>query len=291
MEVRDPYLSMGHHKAPKSGAGAAAGKAVTGLKTAQAAAAAAFVHEESESAKQTIKDLQTASEKVKKATDSIKTVDKDPTGLVLKLVNSQITEAMNAIDTVLTDLTTNKDDPDVKAYAKKIGIEPLQLLQNHLAVTRIGLNWGLKFNNLSAMPDPSTVFLKKTLSDLDMDMVALLGYPDNPDSKEVYKVLDTAKQELQAVIKDVDPPIDSISHQVQFVVSWNASASPSWSLVNFKGPSGPSPFASASRSDTHTLSIVMGSPTSATAKINAIQIGNSISNSINATPPRVTVAP
>ena len=61
----------------------------------------------------------------------------------------------------------------------------------------------------------------------------------------------------------VDPPIDAISHQIQFIVVWNANATPNWTLVHFKGPgAGLGPFASATDTNTHTLTIVMGVPNS-----------------------------
>ena len=34
----------------------------------------------------------------------------------------------------------------------------------------------------------------------------------------------------------LDPPIESISHQVQFVVALTGDISPNWTLVRFKGP-------------------------------------------------------
>jgi hypothetical protein len=57
-----------------------------------------------------------------------------------------------------------------------------------------------------------------------------------------------------------DPPIDSISHQIQFVVALSGSVSPNWTLVKFRGPTQSGSFAQASRVRTHTLAIVMASP-------------------------------
>lgn len=57
-----------------------------------------------------------------------------------------------------------------------------------------------------------------------------------------------------------DPPIDSISHQVQFIVGLTGSVSPNFTLVRFRGPAQSSPLASASRARTHTLAIIMASP-------------------------------
>jgi hypothetical protein len=59
----------------------------------------------------------------------------------------------------------------------------------------------------------------------------------------------------------LDPPIDAISHQVQFIVAISANANPTWSLVRFKGPSPTSGnFASLNGTTTDTLTITIGVP-------------------------------
>jgi hypothetical protein len=96
----------------------------------------------------------------------------------------------------------------------------------------------------------------------------------NQDTTEVskkisdfLKCLKTIQTTVQAILpksSPKDPPIDAISHQVNFVVAWNGSLNPSWTLVNFKGPTPSSGnFASLSESNTHNLTIVMGQPGSA----------------------------
>jgi hypothetical protein len=57
-----------------------------------------------------------------------------------------------------------------------------------------------------------------------------------------------------------DPPLDSISHQVQFVVGLSGSVSPNFTLVKFRGPAQSGSLAAVSRLRTHTLAIVMASP-------------------------------
>jgi len=57
-----------------------------------------------------------------------------------------------------------------------------------------------------------------------------------------------------------DPPLDSISHQVQFVVGLSGSVSPNFTLVKFRGPAQSGSLAAMSRVRTHTLAIVMASP-------------------------------
>ena len=57
-----------------------------------------------------------------------------------------------------------------------------------------------------------------------------------------------------------DPPIDSIGHQVQFIVVSTGNIAPNWSLVHFKGPAASGNLASLTDTRTHTLNIAMGSP-------------------------------
>jgi hypothetical protein len=57
-----------------------------------------------------------------------------------------------------------------------------------------------------------------------------------------------------------DPPIDSISHQIQFIVGLSGSISPHFTLVKFRGPTTSGSLAAASRVRTHTLAVVMASP-------------------------------
>jgi hypothetical protein len=57
-----------------------------------------------------------------------------------------------------------------------------------------------------------------------------------------------------------DPPLDAISHQVQFIVGLSGGLSPNFTLAKFRGPAQSGSLASASRVRTHTLAIVMASP-------------------------------
>jgi hypothetical protein len=80
---------------------------------------------------------------------------------------------------------------------------------------------------------------------------------------DIQKIADGAKNAKDAVDKVLDglphdPPIDALSHSVNFVVALSGNVTPTWSLVRFKGLTGT--FASGSHSNTHTLSIAMGSP-------------------------------
>lgn len=69
------------------------------------------------------------------------------------------------------------------------------------------------------------------------------------------------KANLPPAPAPLDPPIDAISHQVQFIVVLSASANPSWSLLHFKGPTATSGnFASLNGTNTDTLTITIGVP-------------------------------
>ena len=77
-------------------------------------------------------------------------------------------------------------------------------------------------------------------------------------------ILSLVQADIPASPPPKDPPIDAISHQVQFFILYNASANPTWTLVRFRGPTPTSgSFASLSQTNTHTLTIVMGEPGSA----------------------------
>jgi hypothetical protein len=81
--------------------------------------------------------------------------------------------------------------------------------------------------------------------------------------KQYVTDLESEANKIVGGLKHIDPPIDSLLHSVQFVLSYGASASPSWTLLQWKGPSptGASTFAAAGQR-THVLNIALG-PTAA----------------------------
>lgn len=87
------------------------------------------------------------------------------------------------------------------------------------------------------------------------------------EARALITTFENSRSDVLALInKPLDPPIDALSHQVQFLVAWSGSVNPSWTLVHFKGPSPSSgSFLSASQNNTHTLTIVVGPPNSQTA--------------------------
>jgi hypothetical protein len=85
----------------------------------------------------------------------------------------------------------------------------------------------------------------------------------------LFAVTANAKDRLVAFKKAVDsmleglphdPPIDALSHSIQFVVALTGNATPSWTLVDVKGPGAAGNLLSGSHTVTHTLAIAMGSP-------------------------------
>jgi hypothetical protein len=81
---------------------------------------------------------------------------------------------------------------------------------------------------------------------------------------------------------ELDAPLDVISNQIQFIIVYNASVSPSWTLLHFKGPTTGSSFLSGTKTLTHTLNISIGPPTSPDQvnSLNALQIGTAVGNAL-----------
>jgi hypothetical protein len=63
--------------------------------------------------------------------------------------------------------------------------------------------------------------------------------------------------------KQPDPPIDSLLHSVTFVVSYGANLTPSWTLLQWKGPGQTPNLLAASGVRTHGLVIAIGPPAAA----------------------------
>jgi len=104
------------------------------------------------------------------------------------------------------------------------------------------------------------------------------GYHDELDQLISNQVIhaqrsaDLAKKyaALAANYLTPDPPFESIGQALNFVVTVGASASPNWSLVRFKGPSGGGgTLASLMGVRTHSLNIAMG-PVTATTEVSRV---------------------
>jgi hypothetical protein len=71
------------------------------------------------------------------------------------------------------------------------------------------------------------------------------GYVETTPSELTQDQIDKAQERLRDGWQDyynkhytVYPPIESIGHTVDFIVTMNAGVTPTWSLVKFKGPGG-----------------------------------------------------
>lgn len=95
------------------------------------------------------------------------------------------------------------------------------------------------------------------------------------DAEEAVQLAAYAEKNLSP-----DPPIDSMSQQIQFVVTTSASIAPTWLLVHWQGPSATSNLASVQGIRTHTLNITLGPP-SGNSPTRALDIINS-QNVVNA---------
>jgi hypothetical protein len=81
------------------------------------------------------------------------------------------------------------------------------------------------------------------------------------DMSAVKRNVDILSSYLQRLAepKVPDPPIDSISHQVQFIVTYGANVTPNWSFATLKGPApGAASLAGVIGTRTHLLTIALG---------------------------------
>jgi len=69
-------------------------------------------------------------------------------------------------------------------------------------------------------------------------------------------------ENLSVFVSDIpsqaDPPVDSVLHSLQFVISYGANVTPSWTLLQWKGPGQSGNFLSASGVQTHNLQLALG---------------------------------
>jgi hypothetical protein len=72
------------------------------------------------------------------------------------------------------------------------------------------------------------------------------------------KIVQEAENLPDKLPQKVDPPIDSVLHSLTFVISYGANVTPSWTLLQWKGPGQNPNFASAAGVRTHGLVISMG---------------------------------
>ncbi|MGY4399239.1 hypothetical protein [Bradyrhizobium sp. USDA 3315] len=104
----------------------------------------------------------------------------------------------------------------------------------------------------NANPPPADVPEKQVVDQEDKKNEALA-------QQQYVSDLETEANKIIAGLKHIDPPIDSLLHSVSFVLTYGASATPNWTLLQWKGPSpsGASTFAAAGQR-THVLNIALG---------------------------------
>jgi hypothetical protein len=95
----------------------------------------------------------------------------------------------------------------------------------------------------------------------EMDGIHANDYPAQSAkcATALTQAADRAAKNAAALPNQIDPPIDSVAHSISFVVAYGAGISPSWSLLQWKGPGGSSnnSLLSASANRTHTLNIAL----------------------------------
>jgi len=129
------------------------------------------------------------------------------------------------------------------------------------------------------------LFLSRQLVNAIEDRLSLRNPPGVFDKTQLNALLQATKSVQDALLAlELDPPIDAVGHQVQFVVVYNANISPTWTLVSFKGPTpGSGSLASGTKTLTHTLNIALGPPGSQDVAntLGALQVGTAIGNQLN----------
>jgi hypothetical protein len=120
--------------------------------------------------------------------------------------------------------------------------------------------------------------IAQTVRDIQRTIEDLLVQSDSASTK----LANTLEQTAIELAVFLDPPIDTLAHQVQFIIVLNANASPSWTLLHFKGPSASGSLLSLTTTKTHTLNIAIGPPSSldTASALNALQIGTAVSNAL-----------
>jgi hypothetical protein len=115
-----------------------------------------------------------------------------------------------------------------------------------------------------------------------IDSAIKLGNEFNKPFKQCEALSAPKKKEAP-----LDPPIDNISHTVQFLVAMNVSATPSWNLVRFKFNAAPA-FAELVHNNTQTLTVVIGPPRASKAGANQELINfQTLTNYLRPVPPAI----
>jgi hypothetical protein len=188
---------------------------------------------------------------------------------ILFLVDSYADEAQRYAKSAQTLANSLRNEDLTKApqeFYRKV-----QSTVDALAMTQDAID---QANKQIALADTQMADMKKNYGSVPAVIEAL---------KNASSDVTGAKAKLSAAAKTItaaegalppNGPIDSIAHQVSFVVSLSGNATPSWTLVHFKGPGSTNAgLVSASQAITHTLNISMGSPSnSGTGMVSSEQL-------------------
>jgi hypothetical protein len=312
--VTEEYLRAGHHKSPKSGG--TTSPAASGAKAlAGSTAYSMFLRLEPKefvkniTAPTPVEQLSAFMEDIRKSIVLVNSTwaDESPGGASKPPVPGAVSDkelenvfeherlAIGQIHKALSLLESNPKNIAILAYIAALPHSPQfneATFKHYLRSIEISFNWDLILFRLSRSKDSTPDQIRGLIAKIDKD-ITLLNSWERDIIDDIVKQLRTVRGALTAALTSFDPPIDSLSHQVQFVVAWSANVSPSWSLVKFRGPSPSSgPLLSGSSSNTHTLSIVLGPPGADTAStLAALQIGNSVQSALNNTTVKITLPP
>ena len=314
--VHEEYLKPGHHKSPKSGGtstpAAGGAKALAG-----SAAYTSFTQFEPkhyleggppplakelndlmEDIRQTIILIQSTWKETELGTEGKPPVPGAVSDRELKRVFDRETQAIADIRSALSLINSHPNDTSILAYISDFKLKDLKQnfdlasFRHYLQSLAISFGWDLRLFQLSRSKDSTPDQIRGLIRKLDADIAQLNSW-ESTITSSIVSQLRTVRSQLIAALNSFDPPIDSLSHQVQSIVAWSGNIGPSWSLVKFRGPSPSSgSLVSGSSSNTHTLSIVLGQPgTDTTNTLAALQIGNSVQSALNNTTVKVTLPP
>jgi hypothetical protein len=95
----------------------------------------------------------------------------------------------------------------------------------------------------------------------EMDGIHANDYPAQSAkcATALAQAADRAAKNAAALPSQIDPPIDSVAHSISFVLAYGAGISPSWSLLQWKGPGGSAnnSLFGATGNRTHTLNLAL----------------------------------
>ena len=111
----------------------------------------------------------------------------------------------------------------------------------------------------------------------ELDINNLLETKDEDNARICANVTkkgaDNAAKLPSALPDQIDPPVNSILHSVNFVITYGANISPSWTLLQWKGPSpANSSLAAATGIKTNTMIISLGPRSQSIASPDALRL-------------------